>query len=165
MSSIAYTVQPLSAEFSSRVRKQGLDDQQQAVEYHIAQGGEPCRDVLRRAMPGERLILASHCPFRRAGPYREYGPVFMLADSEPPPVLTALPITGEMPYLGQQFVLRAYSVDERIVDAAVVTAADAEAQLQVFLAREDVDTVFVRFAAYGCYACRVVRPIRSASYR
>lgn len=154
----SYQVRPLREDFVQRARLQGLDDLNQPVEHHIAQGGEPCRDALRRARPGERLILASYCPLDLPGPYREYGPVFLLADPEAQAKGAArLPLEGELPYLRENFVLRAYSAEQRIVAAEIVSPTQAESTLQDLLARADVDFVLARFAAYGCYACRIER--------
>lgn len=147
---------PLSDTFLARVRA-GADDQGQPVERHIAQGGEPLRDCLRRALPGEAILLASYCPFTVAGPYREYGPVFVSAKPQAAPRLDALPLDGEQPYLGTGFVLRAYSREERIVDATLTTVSTATRDLDTFFARDDVAFVLARFAAYGCYALRVER--------
>jgi hypothetical protein len=66
--------------FLNRVRSEGIDDLGQPVKRVVAQGGEPCRDVLRRAKPGEELILASFTPFTKAGPFKEYGPIYVLAN-------------------------------------------------------------------------------------
>lgn len=147
---------PLPDIFLARVRA-GADDQGQPVECHVAQGGEPLRDCLRPALPGEAILLASYCPFTVAGPYKEYGPVFISASSQPAPRLDAMPMDGEQPYLGASFVLRAYSGEERIVDAILTTASTATRDLDAFLARDDVALVLARFAAYGCYALRVER--------
>lgn len=155
---LPYRIAPIRPSFVQRARLEGLDDLNQSVERHIAEGGEPCRDALRRARPGEALLLASYGPFERPGPYREYGPVFLLAD-EAAQVQGGdrLPITGAEPYLGGSFVLRAYSAEERIVEGVVLQAAEAEARLQQMLARADVAFVLARFAGYGCYACRIER--------
>ncbi|WP_312486265.1 DUF1203 domain-containing protein [Massilia timonae] len=147
---------PLADAFLARVRA-GADDQGQPVERHVARGGEPLRDCLRRALPGKAILLASYCPFTVAGPYREYGPVFVSASSQPAARLDTLPLDGKQPYLGAGFVLRAYSVDERIVDAKLSSPKAAETDLQAFLARDQVAFVLVRFAAYGCFALRVAR--------
>jgi len=155
---VPWRIAPIRASFLQQVREQGRDDLGQAVEHHIAQGGEPCRDVLRRARPGEALILASYGPFSQAGPYREYGPVFVLAEaSDETPDLAARPWVGDSPYLGASFVLRAYSAAETIVDGQVVPQEQAEALLQAMLTRPDVAFVLARFAGYGCYACRLER--------
>ena len=147
---------PLADAFLARVRA-GADDQGQPVERHVAQGGEPLRDCLRRALPGEAILLASYCPFTVAGPYREYGPVFVSASPQPASRLDTLPLDGEQPYLGASFVLRAYSREERIVDATLTTASAAARDLDAFLARGEVALVLARFAAHGCYALRVER--------
>jgi len=91
-------IAPLPQDFLSRVRERGLDDQMQPVRRYVStEGGEPCRDVLRRARPGEAVILASYCPFTQAGPYKEFGPVFVLAQASDEPVQRqVLPIpTGD----------------------------------------------------------------------
>lgn len=147
---------PLADAFLARVRA-GADDQGQPVERHVAQGGEPLRDCLRRALPGEAILLASYCPFTVAGPYREYGPVFVSASPQPAPRLDALPLDGKQPYLGASFVLRTYSVDERIVDAKLSSPFTAVDDMQAFLARDEVAFVLGRYAAYGCHALRVER--------
>ena len=76
---VPLAVAPIPAPFLFRARSEGLDDLGQSVRQVIARGGEPCREVLRRAKAGERLILASFTPFTKAGPYKEYGPIFILA--------------------------------------------------------------------------------------
>jgi hypothetical protein len=152
---IPYKIVPIRSSFLDQARG-GFDDLGQPVERMVAAGGEPCRDVFRRARAGEELILASYCPFSVVGPYREYGPVFMLADPQPacaPP--GRLPIDGALPYLGASFVLRAYSRQERIVDAVVTTPQAAALELQRLLADQRNSFVLARFAAYGCYALRI----------
>lgn len=148
--------------FLQRVREQGIDDLGQVVEHHIAKGGEPCRDVLRRARPGEALILASYCPFARVGPYREYGPVFVLAEPSGEKVdldrLSASPIAAEQAYLGAQFVLRAYSDEERIIDACLSSPEKAESDLERLFALPKIAFVLCRFPTYGCYALRLDAP-------
>jgi hypothetical protein len=147
---------PLPAAWLDRVRA-GIDDLGQPVERHLATGGEPLRDCLRRALPGEAILLASYCPFTVAGPYREYGPVFVSSAGGESPALDRLPLQGERPYLGASFVLRAYSQEERIVDARVSSPQAAAADLDGFFARSEVAFVLARFTAYGCYALRMER--------
>ncbi|PWF46745.1 DUF1203 domain-containing protein [Massilia glaciei] len=154
----AFKIVPLRAAFVERARTLGRDDQLQPVEHRIALGGEPCRDVLRRALPGEKLLLASYCPFEGAGQYREYGPVFILAHGSGAAVDPAcMPASGEHGYFKSDFVLRAYGDGERIVDA-VITAPDAAgAHLRALFGRAEIRFVLARFAAYGCYGCRFER--------
>lgn len=151
---------PLPQSFLDRVRHQGLDDQGQPVERFVStEGGEPCRDVLRRARPGEELILASFSPFAQAGPYREFGPVFVLANpsSDEMPVGTSFPTSGEDPeaYFNDRLVLRAYSRDERIVSSEMVEAAEAPAVARRLLTAPEVAFLHARFPTYGCFACRI----------
>lgn len=154
-------IAPIPPAFLAKVRG-GLDDQGQPVERHIAAGGEPLRDCLRRASPGEAILLASYCPFTVPGPYREYGPVFVSAAGQPVVPSESLPLAGERPYLGESFVLRAYSRQERIVDACLSSPRAADADLARFFARPDVAFVLARFPTYGCYALRVERAGTSA---
>jgi hypothetical protein len=144
---------PMPEEFLARARN-GTDDLGQSVERHVARGGEPLRDCLRRAELGESILLASYCPFTRSGPYKEYGPVFIASTQQAAPRLDALPLDGAQPYLAASFVLRAYSVEERIVDARMSSPQAAAGDLQAFLARGDVAFVLARFPTYGCYALR-----------
>lgn len=155
---IPFRVRPIRPGFLQKVRQQGVDDLNQPVEKHVAAGGEPCRDVLRGALPGEELILASYCPFETAGPYKEYGPVFVLAQPSAAPLdLAGLPIGEDQAYFTRTFVLRAYSRAERITDAVLTLPQDAERNLHMLLANPDVAFVLARFAGYGCYGCRVER--------
>lgn len=155
----AISIAPLPAAFLSRVRAEGVDDLGQSVRHLVAKGGEPCRDVLRRATPGQALILASFTPFQRAGPYREYGPVFVLADggTEQPPLDVLPPAGQEDDYLRRQFVVRAYSGEEEILDARMVQAPRFALAVDLFFASEDVAFLHVRFPTYGCFACRIDR--------
>jgi hypothetical protein len=155
MNQAHYTITPIKPDFVQRARL-GKDDQDQPVERLLAEGGEPLRDQLRRAMPGEAIILASYCPFDLASPYKEFGPVFISADLPAPQgQLAHLPLGEHGSYFGDTLVLRAYSTDERIVDAVVSSADDAEQRLAALLAHGDVQFVLARFAAYGCYGCRI----------
>ena len=148
-------IAPLPQSFLDRVRNQGIDDLGQPVKRYIStEGGEPCRDVLRRARPGEEIILASYSPFTKETPYREFGPVFVLANPDDQAPLDTLPTGG---YLRDRFVLRAYSQEEAIVDAKMVTPDEADATIEQFLASPDVAFVHARFPVYGCFACRIER--------
>lgn len=156
MHSFPYKIVPIRKDFLVKARACGLDDLGQPVVRLTAAGGEPCRDAFRRARPGEALILASYCPFVHAGPYREYGPVFILSEADARSAsCEALPVTGARPYLGASFVLRAYSHDERIVDAVITPAGDAPGHLERMFADHDPAFVLARFPAYGCYAARI----------
>ncbi len=154
-------LKPLPQDFLTRVRERGLDDQLQPVRRYVSvEGGEPCRDVLRRARPGEEVILASFCPFTQAGPYKEFGPIFVLAqptDEDVARIRLPLPDGQSETYLGERFALRAYDHSESIIDGELVTANESEATVTRFLQRPEVAFVQVRFPAHGCFACRIER--------
>ena len=139
----------MPAAFLTRARAEGVDDLGQAVKRVVASGGEPCRDALRRARPGERLILASFSPFSKPGPYHEYGPVFIFENEEPHQLTDG--------YLREQFVIRAYSADEEILDAELTRAADIEATIDKFFESPATAFLHVRFPTYGCFALRIDR--------
>ena len=148
-------IAPLPQEFLDRARSEGLDDQGQPVQRMIATGGEPCRDVLRRAVAGEELILASFSPFSRPGPYREFGPVFLLANpSEEPVAWDTFPVNG---YIQERLVLRAYDKDEAIRDGVLLTREEAPEALERLLAHRSTAFVHARFPVYGCFALRIDR--------
>lgn len=160
-------IAPIPDTFLHRVRFERLDDLGQPVKRLVAQGGEPCRDVLRRAIAGEELILASFTPFSKPGPYKEYGPIFVLAQPDGEiPRRDALPQAGApADYLREQFVIRAYSAAEEILDAALVKASDLAPAVERFLGADSTAFLHVRFPTYGCFALRIdrARPIPSAS--
>jgi len=153
------TIAPIPAAFLNRVRREAVDDLGQPVRRIDAQGGEPCRDVLRRARPGEQLILASFTPFTKPGPYHEYGPVFVLAEESGEEVLrSTLPVAGSpTDYLREQFVVRAYSEGEEIVDAVLIEARDFEATIERFFRSDDIAFLHLRYPTYGCFSCRIDR--------
>lgn len=152
-------IAPIPQRFLDQVRTAGLDDLGQPVKRVTAAGGEPCRDVLRRARAGEELILASFTPFAQSGPYKEYGPIFVLANASDEAVhRDALPPAGTPTnYLREQFVVRAYSSAEEIVGAELVGAATFADTVDRFFASDDTAFLHVRFPTYGCFACRIDR--------
>jgi len=153
------TVAAIPTAFLNRVRREGLDDLGQPVKRVEAQGGEPCRDVLRRALPGEQLILASFTPFTKPGPYHEYGPVFVLAEDSGEQVLRdRAPVAGSPnDYLREKFVVRAYSDAEEIVDSALIEAGDFSTTIERFFRSDNVAFLHLRYPTYGCFSCRIDR--------
>lgn len=152
-------VAAIPSDFLKQVRTDGRDALGQQVKRVIAEGGEPCRDVLRRAEKGEELILASFSPFEKPGPYHEYGPIFVLANESAEDVDRGAVRAGDDGnYLQQRFAIRAYSENEEIVDAALVEPSEAQKTVDRFFARADTAFLHVRFPSYGCFACRLDRP-------
>ena len=60
-------------------------------------------------------------------------------------------------YLRERCVIRAYSENEEILDAAMVTADDAQQTIERFFASSDTAFLHARFPTYGCFACRIDR--------
>lgn len=155
-----YKIIPMPENYLRQVCEEGVDAQGQAVRSLISkEGGEPCRDVLRRVRPDEELILASFSPFAKVGPYKEYGPVFVLANAIPEtPLLDCLPIADSgSDYFQEQFVLRGYDIDENMVEVILVTAYEAETTLEKLLQMPEIAFAQARFPAAGCFACRIER--------
>lgn len=152
----------LTEEFVLRARQQGRDDLGQPVQRLRAAGGEPLRDGLRRARAGETILLASYSPFALAGPYKEYGPVFLSASAstQPLPPIGSVLASGH-DYLGEHMALRAYDAGQTLLDAVIVPRAALAAQLAAWVDRPEVQTLMLRFAAYGCYALQLQRPPRA----
>ncbi len=156
-----YRILPLASEFQRRVRSTGTDDLGQPVQRFVStEGGEPLRDVLRRAHPGEELLAASYCPFAQPGPFKEYGPVYLLAnESTESSRAAALPVTGDATdrYFSDSLVLRAYDESGAIRAARHVEAEKAETAIGELLEARETRFVDARFPTYGCYALRIVR--------
>jgi len=155
---MTYKIKPIREDFLQKVRKDGIDDLKQKVTYLIAKGGEPCRDVLRRARVEEKLILASYCPFKQNGPYKEYGPIFILESESLESInyeQLAISSITKQDYLAQSFVLKAYNNKEQIIDAKVVTKEESQEVLTQLFKNENTHFVLARFTAYGCYALRL----------
>ena len=153
------SIAPIPTQYLDRVRNEGIDALGQPVKRVIAKGGEPCRDVLRRAQPGEELILASFSPFEKVGPYHEFGPIFVLANASGESIdRDRIPVAGAPDnYLREQFVVRAYSEAEEILDATFVQASDLETTVKRYLDSPETAFLHVRFPTYGCFACRIDR--------
>ena len=152
-------IAPIPEEFLKQVRVEGRDALGQQVKRLRASGGEPCRDVLRRAKPGEELILASFSPFSKPGPFHEFGPIYVLANDSGERIDRDVIETGSGEnYLRSRFAIRAYSTAEEIIDAELVEAGDAQETIERFFARPETAFIHVRFPTYGCFACRLDRP-------
>ncbi|AOZ51047.1 DUF1203 domain-containing protein [Chromobacterium vaccinii] len=157
---MAWQLETLDPVFVERARREGVDALGQPVRRLTAAGGEPCRDALRRARPGEALILASYSPFRQTGPYREYGPIFLAGEPQPPalPGLSALlGRAGDNAYLGDGVALRAYDDGQTMLEAVLLPTREAGATLARWEARPEIAFAMLRFPAHGCYALRLNR--------
>ncbi|MBA4137301.1 MAG: DUF1203 domain-containing protein [Opitutus sp.] len=153
---LAFALAPLPPEFVQRVRATRRDDFGRAVEVSFARGGEPIRDQLRRAAPGERLMLCSYQAVALPSPFAEIGPIYISADAPAPDTgafLNAVP----MDYFNRTFAVRAYDADDCIVESALVEPAAAAEKFRVLLARPDAAYLHARFGGHGCFAARINR--------
>jgi Protein of unknown function (DUF1203) len=113
----------------------------------------PCRHCLEDAQPGERLLLFSHSPFDKIGPYKEVGAVF--AHERRCSRASSSQIPGQL--RRRLLALRGYSADQRILAADVVQGAAMEPLIEQLLQKPEVAYVHARFAKFGCFACRIDR--------
>jgi hypothetical protein len=152
---VSFHVQPLSAEFADRVRSSLCDDFGRQVRATAAAGGEPLRDQLRRATPGEPIILCSYQAVALPSTYAEIGPIFIsaLAGTQPQPVLDGLP-DG---YFTRCFALRGYDASHRILEATLTELVDAVETIRRLLSLPGCLSVHARFAGHGCFAARILR--------
>lgn len=149
-----FSIAPISPEFVGRVRATRRDDFGRAVTVTVAAGGEPLRDQLRRAEPGERIILCSYQAVALPSEFAEIGPVFVSADGVGAPACT-----GALPpgYFNRLFAVRAYDAHDRIVHSTLVEPAEAPEKIRELLAPANVAYLHARFAGHGCYAARIDR--------
>lgn len=152
---LGFQATPLPSAFAERVRATLRDDFNRPVEVTIAAGGEPLRDQLRRASPGERIILCSYQSVPLPSLFAEIGPVYLAAEAAGP-----VPVwRDELPpgYFPRTLSLRAYDAQDRIVESAVCEPDAAPGRIRTLLARPGVAHVHARFAGHGCFACRFDR--------
>lgn len=151
---LRFTIVPLPHAFVQRVRTTRRDDFDRPVEISLAHGGEPMRDQLRRAEPGERLILCSYQAVALPSAFAEIGPIYVSADA---PAITGFADDLPAGYFNRTFALRAYDAADRIIESALTEPADAPEKIRLLLARPATAYLHARFAGHGCFAARIVR--------
>jgi hypothetical protein len=116
--------------------------------------GNPCRHCLRRARPGESLVLFSYSPFERQNPYKETGPVFVHAHR-----CERYARTNEFPedFAGGPIVLRAYDREQRIARVAVVVDDGAPQRAEELLGDPSIAYVHARSYTHGCFLFGIER--------
>ncbi len=149
-----FAIVPLPEFFVHRVRTTLRDDFGRAVEISVAHGGEPMRDQLRRAEPGERLILCGYQAIALPSAFAEIGPIYVSADAP-----AAAVFVDELPpgYFNRTFALRAYDAMDRILESTLVEPAEAAEKIRALLARSGTAFLHARFAGHGCFAARIER--------
>ena len=112
-----------------------------------ASGGEPCRRCLRRATPGDALLLLGYDPFMVRSPYAGEGPVFVHE-------ACGAPGAGDEQVRGSVLSVRAYDADAMLLDAEVMPGEALASRASEMLAG-DAAFLHVHFAGPGCFAFRV----------
>ena len=113
----------------------------------VAEGDEPCRRCLRRAEPGEPLLLLGYDPFTVRSPYAGSGPVFVHESCGEAGA-------GIEQVRTSTLSVRAYDSDAMLLDAEVMPGEALSARAAELL---DGGAAFlhVHFAGPGCFAFRV----------
>ena len=119
-----------------------------------ASPGFPDRVELRDVEPGEPVLLLNYTHQPADNPYRASHAIFVregatqaceLVDALPTP-LRVRPIS-----------LRAFDVNDEMVDADVVDGQALEPLIASYLARPEVAYLHAHYARRGCYAARIDR--------
>ncbi|MFD0199787.1 MULTISPECIES: DUF1203 domain-containing protein [Saccharothrix] len=123
-------------------------------ELHDESPGAPLRCCLRKAGPGEPVILFRHTPTAGTGPYEELGPVFAHAEPCDGPATTA-----EFPeaFRHAPRILRAYTADGRIHGGEIATPDTLTDRVDALLDDPDVAEVQVRSVSHGCFLFAITR--------
>ncbi len=123
-------------------------------ELHDESPGAPLRCCLRKAGPGEPVVLFRHAPEAGAGPYEELGPVFAHAEPCDGPATTA-----ELPeaLLHAPRTLRAYTAGGRIHGGETVEPGNLPDRVAALLDDPDVAQLQVRSATHGCFLFAITR--------
>jgi uncharacterized protein DUF1203 len=147
---------PMDSATADRFRRTGLDDGGGSFRRVTAeQPVYPCRQCLRRANPGEQLLLGSYHLELPKGAYWTPSPVFVhLEECEgfhgenEPEILFGPPLS-----------IRAYDADHQMIYPLTDLAHGKEALALVERAFADSKTSYVNIhtAQFGCFLCRAER--------
>ena len=137
----------------------GLSDEELAkhgAQRHVAneKPGYPDRIELRDAEPGETLILVNYVHQPADNPYRASHAIFVREDA-----IAAYDRTDEIPESMRlrSLSLRAFNIDDLMIDAELVDGRELEGVIERFLANPAVAYMHAHYAKRGCYAARIAR--------
>ena len=116
--------------------------------------GFPCRVSIEHAAIGEEVLLLSYQHQPADSPYRASGPIFVRKSA-----VAAYDGINEIPApVRTRFLsVRAYDVNDLIVDADVIEGAQIESLIERFFCDERAAYLHIHYARRGCFACRVDR--------
>jgi hypothetical protein len=146
----------LETELVKNLQTGGLDANGQKPERHVSTAGMmPCRHCLEDIRQGEPYLVLAHRPFPAAQPYAEQGPIFLHA--EPCVRHTEGANVPRMFLERQAYLIRGYSVDDRIVyGTGRIVAPTLLAETAHHTFRDPrVSYIHVRSASNNCYQCRI----------
>ena len=149
-----FQTRPLSPELAEAARKTRVDQFGNRLE--VVRDGKPhqCRVCLTLSHPEEGVILLAHRPFESGQPYAETGPIFVHER-------TCQPYTDDSAYPPEfprsAVVLRAYSSEDRIVDAQAVGQRIVEEVINEMFANPAIQYLHARNLGYGCFMFRINR--------
>ncbi|QQQ76773.1 DUF1203 domain-containing protein [Saccharothrix sp. 6-C] len=135
-------------------RARGLAGADEHHEWHAESPGAPLRCCLRKAGPGEPLVLFRHTPTSGAGPYEESGPVFAHAEPCAGPATTAA-FPEALRHAPR--TLRAYTAGGRIHGGEVADPERLADRVTALLDDPDVAAIQVRSASHGCFLFAITR--------
>ena len=149
-----FRIVPLSTELANAARQAttaGLPDH--AVITADSPTGYPCRHCLRWAKVGEHVILFPYASIPAGRPYSESGPIFVHAEQ-----CERYWATEQYPadFRGSR-VLRAYSSNDDMIDAAVVGDDNPEPVIERLLQNPETAFLQARSVTRGCYTFRIER--------
>ena len=142
---------PMDSATADRFRRTGVDDGGNPFRQMTAEQPKyPCRHCLRKAKPGEHLLLGSYHLELPRGAYWTPSPVFVHADqceqfhteNEPPEIL-----------FGPLLSVRAYDADHQMIYPLSDVAHGQEAHGLLERAFTDTKTSYVNIhtAQFGCF--------------
>ena len=148
---------PMDTATADRFRHTGLDDAGGTFRKMTAeQPVYPCRHCLRKAKPGEQLLLGSYHLEVPKGAYWTPSPVFVhleqceqfRSENEPPEILSGPPLS-----------IRAYDEDHQMIYPLTDVAHGKGVLDLVERAFADAKTSYVNIhtAQFGCFLCRAER--------
>ena len=123
-------------------------------EWHAESPGAPLRCCLRKAEPGEPVVLFRHTPTAGTGPYEELGPVFAHAEPCDGPATTA---AFPEAFRHAPRTLRAYTAEGRIHGGEVADPEDLPGRVAALLDDPDVAEIQVRSVSHGCFLFSITR--------
>ena len=139
----------------------GLSDEELAkhgAKRYVADAkpGYPDRIEMRDAEPGETLILLNYIHQPADNAYHASHAIFVREGAE-----TAYDRTNEIPDAMRlrQISLRAFDVDDLMVDADLVDGRQMSAVIDRLFADPHVAYIHAHYAKRGCYAARIDRAL------